>query len=114
MSLGLLRDAVLIKCETRGQQIGLIVGAALFGLACAAIAVWLFDLGLAGFSTLEDTPRRRGAFGSRSGMRETVWQTVFIGFGGALITGALALLAMAVAAINSWRLGTGSLARIED
>ncbi len=108
MSAEALRDAVFAKCETRGQQAGLLIGCLFFAAVLAGLTVWLVDLGMSGFATLEETPRRRGLLGMQSGVRKTVWQTVFIGLGGAMVAGLLGLLSLVAGAVNGWRLATGT------
>ncbi len=58
MTLGVFKDAILMKCETRGQQLGLVIGTALFFTATLGIAYWMFGIAEAARHTLPEFAQR--------------------------------------------------------
>lgn len=58
MTLGVLKDAMLMKCETRGQQLGLVIGMAIFVAAIFGIAFWMFGIAEAARLTLPEYAQR--------------------------------------------------------
>jgi Ca2+/Na+ antiporter len=98
----LLLDVVLIKCEHRAQQIGVVVGMAVFIIACVAIGLWMLNMGHA---TLSDY---RSLDSSGSNRDHGLGRIMVYFYAGAGISGALTLLFSLVGIVNLVRLLTGT------
>jgi len=90
----LLLDVILMKCESRAQQIGLAIGMALLIVACVVIGLWSLNLGQA---TLADA-REMNLLESRRdlGLRNVM----FYFYAGSVICGFLALLFSLIGVVN--------------
>ncbi len=69
MGLGVFKDAILMKCETRGQQLGLVIGMANFFTATLGMAYWMFGIAEAARHTLPEFDQRN-AYGEYQNWRQ--------------------------------------------
>jgi len=107
MSLVVLKDAVLMKCESRAQQIGLAMCMALFVTALVGVGLWMLSMGNATLETVTDNPdlvRRRGG-SRRSG---GIGGAMLFFYAGAAVSAVLSVLFALVGIVNLVRFMTNT------
>jgi hypothetical protein len=94
MSIGILCEAIMMKCETRAQQVGLVIGMAVIVAGMGSVGMWLFEMGEAA----RETVIQAAEMNMRSGRRFN--QVVIYFYGGAAICGVVSVIFSLVGIIN--------------
>ena len=102
--IGEFFDMLFAKCETRGQQLSLVLGMAVIVAACAGGAVFFLGLGEAGLETVEQARE----MGLRVRRRSGASQATLLGYGGVAVCGIIGLLCGAIGVVNLLRFITGT------
>jgi len=103
MEVLLLKDAILMKCESRSQQLTLVVGLALFIVALVAVGGWMMMMGN---GTMEALNEHRESIGYRG--RSNLSTSVFFFYGGAAICAFLSFVFALMVIVNLVRLVTNT------
>ncbi len=103
MEAALLKDAILMKCETRSQQLTLVIGLGLFIVALVGLGRWMLMIGGGMYEAVKD-------HGSDVGVRggSNMASSAMFFYGGAAICGFLSVLFGLMLIVNLVRLVTNT------
>ena len=109
MTLGVFKDAILMKCETRGQQLGLVIGMALFFAATLGIAYWMFGIAESARNTLPEFAQRNRYGEYQNGrQRNDLYHTMVMWYALAGLVATVLPVFAAVGVVNLVRLLTNT------
>ncbi|GEM_PF-3385364 len=103
-ALGVMGSAILMKCESRGQQLGLAIGMLILAGGAAA-GMWFF-MGL-GEAAMETSQQARD-MGMRTRRGSAVSQATVFGWAGMIVCALVGVIFVLVSIVNFFRFMTGT------